>query len=181
MKVFVVGYSQTGKSTTVAPAISEEFGMPWVEAGGWARELTPRIDDETVEEHTTRMTTQALEVRAENPQVAIEYVRSELAHLDAIRRTVNSQRVAKGLEPHPEEWDCIIVGLRSASDFAELAGPEDIAVFLNWGTPLTEFERAGVREIRHRLTPDRTFTIPVWDDEQKQKLLAFVRAHRGFR
>ena len=125
--IYVIGHSKTGKSP-VAKRIADHFGFPIIEAGGWARQGCPPLEDETTEEYVPRVSQYALEKLKTDPWVAIRHVDN-------------------GIKSSGDK--SIIVGIRNPFDFAQLVDPSvDHVIFIESDTPMSDFESEGISLIR---------------------------------
>lgn len=129
MKIFIIGYSRSGK-TTLAELMAKELGVKYCSASGWLHQMFDVMalcaKDETKQEYIERLTALSLDTLQTDPDVCIRYVRKSQA--------------------------TIIEGIRNPRDFLELFDPiTDVVIYCNRydvQDAATNFEADGLSAIK---------------------------------
>lgn len=128
MKLFIVGFSKTGK-TTSCKKLAEAFPeITHVQSSTWVKLAAPQLAAEDDDAYRHRLVAKSNELTAIKPDICINYVKN------CLPKDVTGPRVLAAIE-----------GIRNPRDIAALLAPEDKVVFVrsNHITPHTTYEADG--------------------------------------
>lgn len=138
MKIFVIGYSRTGK-TPLAKMLADTLGFEHISGSVWIKQALKESDFEGMskQEAIDYMTSESMRYLKANPDTAANVLVSQVAYFGG--------------------ENTIVEGLRNPRDFRALYDSrEDVVIYLEregFG-PATDFERLGVEAIRAGLAFD---------------------------